>query len=38
VHAVQTVDRITDGELVALARRSLHAEPSRMVWPRTETL
>jgi stalled ribosome rescue protein Dom34 len=38
VAAVETVDRATDGELVALARRALHAEPTRMVWPRTETL
>lgn len=38
IHAVQTVDRPTDGELVASARQALHAEPVRMVWPRTETL
>lgn len=36
--AVETTDRATDGELVSLARRALHAEPTRMVWPRTETL
>lgn len=38
VTAVETVDRATDGELAALARRALHTEPVRMVWPRTETL
>lgn len=38
IHAVQTVDRPSDGELVALAREALHAEPARMVWPHTETL
>lgn len=38
IHAVQTTDRPTDGELVAAARQALHAQPARMVWPRTETL
>ena len=38
IHAIQTVDRPSDGELVALAREALHAEPPRMVWPHTETL
>lgn len=38
VVAVETVDRATDGQLVALARHALHTEPMRMVWPRTETL
>ncbi|MFM7807719.1 MAG: hypothetical protein ACKPEA_07270 [Planctomycetota bacterium] len=38
IRSVETVDRPSDGELVALAREALHAEPPRMVWPHTETL
>ena len=38
IRAVRSVDRPSDGELVALAREALHAEAPRMVWPHTETL
>jgi hypothetical protein len=34
VEALQSMDRATDGELGAMARRLLHAEPGRFFWPR----